>query len=203
MAQVLRSHAKETLRFWFGECKNNMRKEWFMKDDAFDASIATKFGNLVEELLQVPGLPKVLKEENFDVKIAAVLCLDQFTRNMYRNDPRAFSGDAIAQEFVLETLEGYHEDFVARHTFEQLFFLMPLMHSEDIGVHEKAQVLFRQVGERAIDPELKGFASKFEEYEQVHFQVIKDYGRYPSRNAALHRESTPAEIEYIKNGGGF
>ena len=188
-APPLPAGAREVLDFWFGPEPHVVRAEWFSKDDAFDEWIHDRFGQRVEAA--IAGA--------FDAwcatphgALARVLLLDQFTRNIFRNTPRAFAGDpgalATAQQAVAKgfdrTLDG----------FERWFLYMPFEHSEDLQTQERSLALFRALSAETGDRSALDWAEK-------HAAVIRRFGRYPHRNAVLGRESTPEEVAFLTEPG--
>ncbi|RHY89856.1 hypothetical protein DYB37_004466 [Aphanomyces astaci] len=185
----LQSQAKSILQYWFGSTypqSIEMRQMWFKKDAAIDDAIRDQYGALVSDA---------------QVKLAAVLCLDQFTRNIYRDQATAFHGDRLAQAFVEETVgsPAAMRDIKQLHALEQGFFFMPLMHSEDKRVHVVAERVFNDLSaDFATNPALNGTTAYFAKFEHDHKAIIDRFGRYPHRNAILGRESTPEEIEFLR-----
>lgn len=170
------------INFWFAECEP---KQWYVKDPAFDDTIRARFGNLVEQ-----ALAGKLDEwgQTPEGCMALILLLDQFTRNIYRDTPDAFAGDAKAVAICLNCRDqGYLDQFDLPW---RQFTLMPLMHSEDIKIQDAAQVLF----ERYTSPAIIDYAIK-------HRDIIVKFRRYPHRNAILGRPSTPEEIEFLSGPG--
>ena len=123
-------------------------------------------------------------------RLAEILVLDQFARNMFRDDAQAFAGDALALVLAAEAI-GAEADREVTET-QRAFFYMPYMHSESLPVHTQAVRLFTAYGS---DIHL--------EYELKHKAVLEEFGRYPHRNDALGRESTPEEVAWLEAGGGF
>ncbi|RHX98228.1 hypothetical protein DYB25_003064 [Aphanomyces astaci] len=185
----LQSQAKSILQYWFGSTypqSIEMRQMWFKKDAAIDDAIRDQYGALVSDA---------------QVKLAAVLCLDQFTRNIYRDQATAFHGDRLAQAFVEETVGSpvAMREIKQLHALEQGFFFMPLMHSEDKRVHVVAERVFNDLSaDFAANPALNGTTAYFAKFEHDHKAIIDRFGRYPHRNAILGRESTPEEIEFLR-----
>jgi uncharacterized protein (DUF924 family) len=129
--------------------------------------------------------------------VALILLLDQFTRNIYRNTPAAFSGDARALDLAQRTIvAGHHQRLPAIH---QVFLYMPLEHSENIDTQEECVTLFEELAAVTGHEQIENFCR----YAVAHREVIEQFGRFPHRNAILGRESTPGEIEYLKIHGGF
>jgi uncharacterized protein (DUF924 family) len=120
--------------------------------------------------------------------LALIILLDQFTRNIYRNTPRAFSGDEMALALSLRCLErGYLDDADAN---QRHFMLMPLMHSEDLAIQDMSLPLFEtHTNARTLD------------YAQQHRDIVARFGRFPHRNAILGRPSSPEEIEFLTQPG--
>jgi uncharacterized protein (DUF924 family) len=173
--------AAEVLSFWFGQD----RKKWFVKDPAFDEGIRSRFLVLYQEAFQ--GKLETWKHDARGC-LALVIVLDQFPRNMFRNTARAFEGDprALAAARVIVARgwdKGYTED-------ERTFAYLPFEHSEALADQEESMRLFQG------NPNL--------EWARKHWEIIRRFGRFPHRNAALGRESTPEEIEFLKQpGSGF
>ena len=175
--------------FWFGEPPGPSRPEWFRKDAAFDAQIRSRFGELLEaasrrELEAWRATPGTM--------IALIVVLDQFSRNLFRGDPRAFAQDAYARECANEALA--RGDEARLLPVQRQFLYLPLEHSEDLGDQERCVELMRSL---EGFPETKGLT----EWAEKHRVIIARFGRFPHRNAALGRESTPEEIEFLKQPG--
>ena len=170
--------AAEVLSFWFNELDNARR---FAKDPALDAAIGQRFG---------ATLGAAIAGELADWRdtaagrLAEIVVLDQFSRNIWRDTPAAFTQDpqalTLAQELVRSRLDQ------ALAPAQRAFAYMPYMHSESAQVHEQAVVLFSQPGlEGSLD------------YELRHQAIIARFGRYPHRNAILGRVSTSEEIAFL------
>lgn len=191
----------EVRAFWFlpdtgAGTAAGFRPEWFRKDPAFDESIRARFGPLVERALTLPaGSPPAWGAAPDDV-LAEILVLDQFPRNLYRGQPRAFAGDARALALAL-ALIGRGDDRRLR-PLERLFAYLPLEHAEDLALQDRSVDLFS-----ALAAGHEGFGEVLD-YAERHRDVIRRLGRFPHRNAALGRASTPAEVEYLAQpGSGF
>ncbi len=177
--------ATDVVAFWFSECSP---QDWFKKSDAFDARLKERFGALVQQALD-GGLSDW--ESSFEGCMALILVLDQFTRNIFRDTPKAFSGDPRAIKLSQLCVErGYMDGQSAAH---RQFMLMPMMHSEVLAVHQSARPLFKEhTDARTLD------------YADQHRVIIERFGRYPHRNAILGRTSTAEEKVYLsKPGAGF
>ena len=184
--------ASDVLEFWFGAPPGKSRAEWFRKDDAFDAEIRARFGELHEaasrrELEHWRAAP--------DSMVALVVVLDQFSRNLHRGHARAFAQDAHARECSREALA--RGDDARRLPVERQFLYLPFEHSEDPADQELCVRLMSQLDSFE---ETRGIS----EWAVRHKAIIDRFGRFPHRNAALGRASTPAEIEFLKTpGSGF
>lgn len=176
---------EEVLEFWFKELEP---KQWWGGDHALDAHITDRFGTLHASAARGELFFWRLAARG---RLAEVLVLDQFSRNIHRNSPVAFSQDpmalALAQEAIAAGALGHLD------TIERTFLLMPFMHSESAAIHDQAATLFRQWA-----------ATDNYEFELRHKAIIDRFGRYPHRNAVLGRDSTPQEVEFLKlPGSGF
>lgn len=170
---------KEILEFWFNEIE---REDWYRKSDAFDTMMRTRFLNKVELGLEGRLDHWALRD---DGRLALILLLDQMTRNLFRDTPRAFAGDEMALRLSQSAAKNGQLDRQA-DVFRRVFLLMPFMHSEDLSVQKQAVKLFSKYGD--------GTTSDF---ARRHFDVIEKYGRFPHRNAILGRVSNAAEQEYL------
>ncbi|MBC8158455.1 MAG: DUF924 domain-containing protein [Alphaproteobacteria bacterium] len=174
--------ANDVLEFWFAESKP---EQWYKKDSDFDQVIRDRFGKT--HAVAVSGALDHWAE-TADGYLALIIVLDQFSRNMCRDDPGAFAADPKALALTKMALE---KGFVEKATKEQAqFLLMPLMHSESLADQEMSIPLFeRHCGEKVAE-----FAIR-------HRNIIARFDRFPHRNAVLSRESTPEEIEFLKTEG--
>ena len=175
----------DVLDFWFAQTPP---ARWWGRDDAFDASIRRRFGAVHAAAARC---------ELYRWRVTAAGCLaeivvlDQFSRNLYRDDARAYAQDPLALALA--------QTAVAQHRDEELdvdrraFLYMPYMHSESALIHDQAAVLFAAPGlERSLASEAR------------HRALIDRFARYPHRNAALGRVSTPEEVAFLSAGGpGF
>lgn len=184
VAPLLSLHpdAKAVLDFWFDP---HNQPYWFLKNDTFDLAIRTNFYNH-----WVAGGNGLLSDwrGTIEGRLAEIILLDQFSRNLNRDNDKAFAQDGIALTLAQEALR--HPDYKRLAPEQQRFVLMPFMHSESAGIHQTALPHFEALGE----PETLA-------YEIRHKQIIDQFGRFPHRNAMLKRESTPAEIEFLKQPG--
>jgi uncharacterized protein (DUF924 family) len=188
--------AQAVLDFWFlppdHPQHGRFRREWFRKDDDFDAAIRSRFGTLVETALS-GGLTEW--EATAEGALARILLLDQFTRNIFRDTPRAFAGDAEALALA-ERLVGSGRDKNLPPLL-RWFVFMPFEHSESLLEQERSVALFAALRREAQD---EAFDAAYD-YALRHRAVIERFGRFPHRNAVLGRESTPEEIAAMQQPG--
>jgi len=181
--------AREILDFWFGPPPHAARAEWFRKDPAFDAAIAARFGADVEA-----ALLGAFRDWHSDARpaLARVLLLDQFTRNVFRDTPRAFAGDdealAVASAVVDAGLDR------ALDAFERWFLYLPFEHAESATMQQRSLELFKRLADDTGDRSPLEWAEK-------HAVIVRRFGRYPHRNAILGRVSTPEEIAFLQEPG--
>jgi uncharacterized protein (DUF924 family) len=187
--------AQEVLDFWFGApgsaTDGQPRREWFVKNAAFDAEIKERFGDTIAQA--VAGGLRDWDEEGPQGVLARILVLDQFTRNAYRNTPRAFEGDTLALQAARALAASCaHRELAPQ---QRAFAYMPFEHAEDPVMQERAVALFTLLA--ADHP---GFEETLD-YARRHRDVIARFGRFPHRNAILGRASTPEEAEFLRQPG--
>lgn len=174
--------ARAVLSFWFDETPE---KKWFAKDAALDRAIAERFGALRDAVLASDAAGW---GDDPDTLLAAVILLDQFSRNIHRGSGEAFAADALALDLTHRALaRGWDEAIPPER---RAFLYMPLMHAED----REEQRLSVDCFTRLDHPDNLEFA-------QEHRAVIDRFGRFPSRNVALGRASTEAEQAYLSQQG--
>lgn len=183
--------AAEVLVFWFGAVDGNQSREaWFRKDPAFDALIGQRFGTLIDSALAGGLNPWAATPAG---ALAQLIVLDQFTRNVFRDTPRAFAGDALALAAARQMVaSGDH-----RHCtpVQRSFVYLPFEHAEDLGAQDEAIRLFTELGaEHPAQADLLVWAEK-------HRAVIRRFGRFPHRNAILGRTSTAEEEAFLREPG--
>jgi uncharacterized protein (DUF924 family) len=200
----MRSWFVPVLQFWFGDVDSLGRpdamhsRRWFMKDEAFDREIAERYGETYADVRA--GLREAWLDDPRG-RVAYVIVLDQFARNMFRGTARAFEGDRQALAAAVEGV-ARHDD-AGLTVNERSFLYMPYMHSEDIDMQERSVALFTELAADAPS-ELHGSMVAAVQYAEKHREIIARYGRFPHRNTALGRQSTPDEIAFIAQPGtGF
>lgn len=183
------SLAPDVLDFWFGESaeRGKPHKRWFEKDPAFDAEVARRFRSLHDRLSTnldwLDPAPQCL---------ARIVVLDQFPRHIYRGMAGAFSTDSLALEAARHlAAKGWDRSLLP---VERMFAYLPFQHSESLADQERAIELYRP---------LKGFpeTADTDRYAVAHRDIIRRFGRFPHRNAALGRTSTAEELEFLKLPG--
>ncbi|HEY2818671.1 MAG TPA: DUF924 family protein [Casimicrobiaceae bacterium] len=181
--------AREILDFWFGEPPFTERVEWFRKDPAFDATIRARFGTTT-----AAACAGAFGEWCHDPHgaLARVIVVDQFTRNVYRGTPAAFSADARALVTAEDAIAAGFDQRLAG--YERWFLYMPFVHSEDHAMQDRAIALFTALAAATgLDSPLP--------WTKRHADVIYRFGRFPHRNAILGRASTPDEIAFLAMPG--
>jgi uncharacterized protein (DUF924 family) len=174
----------EVLRFWFDETRP---ETWFTRDDALDLEIRKRFGALHASLTEKVPAAATLTANG---ALATVIVLDQFSRNLFRNSPRAFACDQTALSITQDALRsGFDRELEAN---QRMFLYMPLQHSEDREIQRQSIELFTTLG----NANALNFAIQ-------HRDIIERFGRFPHRNRVLGRESTPEEIAFLKTHSGF
>jgi uncharacterized protein (DUF924 family) len=184
--------ADAVIDFWFGPPPLASRREWFVKSPAFDESIRQRFGGLVEQALAGP----LGWGEDAVSRLAEIVVLDQFPRNLFRGQARAFAGDARARSIALALIDAGADQTL--HPLQRWFVYLPLEHAEDLALQDRSVAQFEALA--AADPETAGAM----DYAYRHRDVIRRFGRFPHRNAALGRASTAEELAYLAQpGSGF
>ena len=179
MADALAS-AKEVVSFWH----DAGAERWFKKDPAFDAEIKRRFMATYE----AAAAGKLRDwENNAEGALALLILLDQFPRNMFRNDPRTFATDPLARAVTAGALI---KGFDAQAGDMRGFFYLPFEHSEEVADQERCIALFRALGD--VDS-LK--------WAELHADIIRKFGRFPHRNIVLGRKTTAEEAAFLADGG--
>ena len=179
----------EILAFWFGPRPHQDRDVWFRKDPTFDAVVRARFGTTIETAL-AGGWPDAGMTP-FGA-LALVLVLDQFTRNAFRDTPRAFAGDARALAAATRAIGAGQDRTLDR--YERGFLYMPFEHAEDLTMQERAVALFKALAAETGEPGNLEWAER-------HAAVVRRFGRFPHRNVILGRQSTPEEIAFLHEPG--
>jgi uncharacterized protein (DUF924 family) len=186
---------KELLDFWFAEGLGTWRRAWFMKDPAFDAELGARFGTLAAAAAS--GAHDRLADSP-EGALALALLLDQLPRNLHRGSAAAFAQDAKARALARRAVlaQGFDR---ALPPAAAIFLYLPFEHGETLADQNLSVALFE--GLRDV-PAMAAPGGAID-YAWRHRAVIVSFGRFPHRNAALGRASTPAEAAWLAAGGGF
>ena len=176
---MIDNSAKSVINFWFNEISP---EKWWLKDSVFDEKIKSRFLDLHQaatkaELFSWRNTPQG--------RLAEIIVLDQFSRNIYRDNSQAFASDALALVLAQEAVSLGADMKVAENM--RSFFYLPYMHSESLIIHQQAVSLYEKLGN----------ASSLT-FEIKHQDIIKRFGRYPHRNAILARASTAEEVAFLQ-----
>ena len=183
--------SRRVLKLWFGDLASPPMakvRSWFQKDPAFDRALTDTFGHLLHEL---SSGPTPVWAETPEGRLAAVIVLDQFSRNIHRGHPEMYAVDARALALSNEA--------IARGWDAQLppsaraFLYMPFMHSESLADQDRCVELF----ERMVQETGHEGANKNLHFAREHRDIVVRFGRFPHRNAILGRESTPEEAHFL------
>jgi uncharacterized protein (DUF924 family) len=177
-------HFETVLKFWFNQLTP---AQWWKKDIALDQLIISKFSFTHQQA--VAGELSSWRKTALG-RLAEIIVLDQFSRNMFRGTPQSFMYDGMALILAQESIsQGFDQEL---STVEQSFLYMPFMHSESLQIHQEALLLFSEPG--LVDSL---------DFEKQHFEIIKRFGRYPHRNKILGRSSTALEKQFLTEHSGF
>ena len=193
--------AEDILEFWIGGLdKQGMasaehQKHWFAKDSEFDKRIANRFGNFLEPA----GMGAFDRwAASPRGRVAELILLDQFPRNIFRGQARSFYYDKKAQHLCLEGMrKNEHLELPVSYAY---FLLMPTMHAEDLEIQTLGVAAFSVLHDRNEGEAKKMMASALD-YAERHRAIIQKFGRFPHRNEALKRESTEEELAFLKQPG--
>ena len=173
---------KEIIKFWFEEIS---QPQWWKKDVQFDQLIASRFSGVHG---QAARCELYQWRDTAEGRLAEIIVLDQFSRNIYRDSPLSFATDALALALAQEAIRSGADKAVPEGM--RSFFYMPFMHSESAAIHEEAVLLYEAYGnEGNLNFELR------------HKAIIDRFDRYPHRNEILMRDSTEEEIEFLSQPG--
>jgi uncharacterized protein (DUF924 family) len=194
---------QEVLDFWFGDGllrdwpTTDRNALWFGGGTAQDALITQRFGPLVESAL---GGGLCDWESGLESRLALIVVLDQFARNVFRGQARAFAGDGRAQTLVLQTLALAQDAELP--SVGRVFLYMPLMQAESLALQEECVARFTRLL-ASTTPELHDTLASNLRFACQHLDIIKKFDRFPHRNAAVGRVSTPEEEAFLTDGPRF
>ena len=175
----------EILYFWFQE---NSQEQWFGKTSEFDEEIRRRYLEItykarrgdLEHWSQSP-----------DSTLALIILIDQFSRNLFRNSPMSWSADPYCLEITKHALTMHYDDFL--NNYQRAFMYLPLMHSESLEDQDRCVELVKKTLDNGIDFNKDNYNAAVR-----HRYIIARFGRFPHRNEVLGRNSTPEEIEFLK-----
>lgn len=186
---------QDVLEFWFDPASE---ARWYVRDSAFDTQIRERFGDALDAAVRGnlddwAGSPQGW--------LALLIVLDQFSRNIHRDDARAWGADCKAQALAVAGIAS--GDDARLSPLQRVFAYMPLEHAEDLSLQRRCVGLFEQLVSHVPASERERFED-FLDYARRHHDVIERFGRFPHRNADLGRNSTPTERDYLASpGSGF
>jgi uncharacterized protein (DUF924 family) len=189
------SRIEDVLSYWFGASSEPVGQEriqfWFRGGEAVDRAIRERFGADVEQARagELDDWAKAARG-----RLALIILIDQFSRNLYRGTAEAFAKDSKAVQLTLEGHDNGHYGELG--CFEQLFFNLPLGHAEDLALQDRGLALC-EAWAGALPPELKGLGQGALGQARLHRDVIARFGRFPTRNQALGRTTTPEEQAHL------
>lgn len=179
----------DVLRFWF----EGDQRRWFMRDPAFDAEVRDRFAALHAQATAGTLDAWAVTPRG---ALALVILLDQLSRNLYRDDPRAFANDGRALAIAHQQIKTGAANELA--PLERMFLLMPFQHSEDLTIQREGIAEFQKLVAAAPG---NGMLAAALDYAKQHAAVIERFGRFPHRNRVLGRASTPDEVEFLTQPG--
>jgi uncharacterized protein (DUF924 family) len=192
---------RRILDFWFSAAEldapqiDSRMERWFSTDAAFDARIREQFGGLVEDALAGKLDHWAASPEG---RLALILLLDQFCRNIYRNTAQAFAGDRKALKLCVEG--SIRHEYRTLNPVQRIFFFMPLQHAEAANVQEKSVRIYKALAEGVSDTLRETFLT-FAEFAELHRDIVSQFGRFPHRNRHLGRDNTPEEESFLAADG--
>lgn len=184
---------EQVLQYWFGDRDQVQSERWFGRDDALDAEIRERFGRDLEQAADGRLDDWAATARG---RLALIIVIDQFSRNIHRDDKAAFALDGKAQALCVEGIERGLDRRLS--ILERWFFYMPLMHAERIDLQERSMHCFRQLVEDAPEP-LRETCRGVLSYAREHRDTIAQFGRFPYRNEVLGRASTMQELRYLES----
>ena len=192
---------ERVLTWWFGTLDDagaadrEHTQRWWKKDPAFDQTVRDGFALLHAEV--AAGRRDVWLASTRG-RLAMIIVLDQFSRNLFRGEASSFAHDERALAVALETIDRHLDRELARD--ERTFLYMPLMHSEDPIIQDRSLDLFTRFCDELPEPGRSALSGNVE-FAKRHREIVQRFGRFPHRNTILARVSTPEEIEFLKGEG--
>ena len=191
------AEAREVLEFWFGPLSSDgtadpvHSRRWWSKNPDFDREIEKHFGALHEAVARGEKSDWL---ESPRGRLASIIVLDQFSRNMFRGDPKSYDSDARALKLALDGLDRGDDRFLGPD--ERTFLYMPLVHSEDLAIQDRSVAIFTALAGE-LSGEARKSAEKTLEFAKKHREIVIMFGRFPHRNAVIGRTTTADEMAFI------
>ncbi len=199
-AAVTDPDIQRVLDFWFQPdtrdqpTVDSRMDRWFTADAVTDAVIRTEFAGLVDRASKGQLDNWVATPQG---RLALIVLLDQFRRNIHRGTPKAFSRDPQALKFCVEgAMKG---DYKTLDPFQQAFYFMPLQHAESLKIQQRSVKIYEGMVS-GVSATLKATFATFAQFAELHHDIIESFGRFPHRNRILGRVNTPEETEYLGAG---
>ncbi len=190
------------LDFWFGPqsegfCSAAARRRWFAANPDFDREIADTFGSLLQKAAD-GALVTWLDDPHS--RLALIIVADQFSRQIHRGTAAAFATDALALSAARDGIELGHDRHLGFD--ERAFFYLPFEHSESIENQHTSVALFSRLADETPSNS-RGHSDEALRFAHHHRDIVLKFGRFPHRNSSLRRESTPAELAFLRNASRF
>lgn len=188
----------DILSFWFGHVEQTLipseelTRIWFAEDSEADKIIRERFS---EDLTRAIAGEYDAWQGDPRGQLALILILDQFSRHIYRNTPQAYAQDNKALEICIKGIQDMQDHSLS--LIERAFYYFPLLHSEDLGIQEQSLRAYGVLSELSF-PETRVIYDSFLKFAVHHYRIVQQFGRFPQRNAVLGRDSTEAELTYLK-----
>jgi len=200
------SDYKAILEFWFDglddlsilDTNSSQVKKWFIKDEVFDLEIKNRFEG---DLNKAKNGKCSAWEETLDGRLALIILFDQFSRNIYRNTLGMFENDFLALNLSLQMIESVAD--IKFSLIKRAFIYLPLMHSEDVKTQEISVGCYENLLKDAykISPKNISYFQNTLDFAKKHFNIVRDFGRFPHRNVILGRVSTEKEEGFLRQPG--
>lgn len=205
MAQTLseedRKRIERVLGLWFAERDYDAPRIdarldfWFGGSDELDETLKNGFARDIEQASHGKLMHWAAEARG---RLALIVILDQFRRNVFRGTANAFVCDRLALKLCVEGIVGHHDREL--EPIERVFFYMPMQHAESLRVQEKSVMVFEALA-KAVSPTMRETFETFAQFAELHRDIVERFGRFPHRNAALGRENTPEEREFLEDEG--
>ncbi len=201
MMESIDNTTDSVIGFWFGDQLSNRdinaqkKSVWWSKSEEVDREIRRRFESVTNALIRAEMEAMLASPRGI---LAAVICLDQFPRNMYRGTARSFAYDAAALKLAVAMVDQAWDQ--ALRPIYRVFAYLPFEHSEDMAMQEKSLMLYDNL-RNTVDEEERQMFDEYYQFAYKHFEFIARFGRYPHRNKILGRESTAEELAFLSRPG--